>query len=369
MLGRGGGSLDKREPELKPEARMRELAVTYPYLDEALAKRASYYQALDSVGLGSYASKRSPMFSVLATLVTRDMLVTKTGDPLAARERYTGYSLMHGLCSVDVAAYDMWRGCKQVYRFDPGFGRLIAGQALDSSIPAEALARMPYPILFVECPMTLDDGEALGCWMYVDDDYFVGYDEHGAAKTERNLVCLRLGQDMKTYPLVISLELGTVAAAAEEAVSYESAADRVLFGSDGERDLGHTKTIVSEAINLALYICSEHADVEVSYVPKPPTANPKKAKRNRCSFATVRSVGYRTAASLSLSKNSGSGQEGKGDRSMAPHMRRAHWHHYWTGPLDGERSCIVKWMPPIPVNTESGDVIPTVHRRKDRLSG
>lgn len=355
--------MEKRAPELKPETRMKSLAESFPLLDEALARRSIYHQMLEDSGIGSYASKSSPMFSVLATLITRDMLMEKTGDPLAAQGLYTGYSIMHGLCSVDVATYDMWRSCKQVYRFEPEFGRLIAGQPLDSDLPSEVLARMPYPVLFVECPMTLDDGQALGCWMYVDDDYFIGMGDDGEARTERNLVCLRLGEDMRTYPLAISLELETVAAAAEEAVAYDSRADDAFYGGKGARDPRHAKKMVCEALNLAMYVCSEQADVEVSYVPKPPTKNPKKRKYNKGSLATVHDVGYRIAAALSQSGGDPHRGKGEGGWSTAPHMRRAHWHHYWTGPRDGERQCIVKWIPPVPVNMGKGDVVPTVHER------
>ena len=35
-----------------------------------------------------------------------------------------------------------------------------------------------------------------------------------------------------------------------------------------------------------------------------------------------------------------------------PHWRRAHWHTFWTGPLNGERIAQVKWLPPIAVGLD-----------------
>lgn len=32
-----------------------------------------------------------------------------------------------------------------------------------------------------------------------------------------------------------------------------------------------------------------------------------------------------------------------------PHIRRAHWHGYWSGPRDGARRYDLRWMPPIAV--------------------
>lgn len=46
--------------------------------------------------------------------------------------------------------------------------------------------------------------------------------------------------------------------------------------------------------------------------------------------------------------------------SPRPHVRRAHWHHFGTDPRDGERKLVVKWLPPIPVNYDPGDDLPTV---------
>ncbi|MCD8491987.1 MAG: hypothetical protein LRY51_08830, partial [Geovibrio sp.] len=43
---------------------------------------------------------------------------------------------------------------------------------------------------------------------------------------------------------------------------------------------------------------------------------------------------------------------GKKGKVKRPHLRRAHWHGYWTGPRDGEQSFILKWLPPVFVDSE-----------------
>ena len=35
--------------------------------------------------------------------------------------------------------------------------------------------------------------------------------------------------------------------------------------------------------------------------------------------------------------------------SPRPHIRRAHYHTFLTGPKDGERSRVVHWIPPLPI--------------------
>ena len=45
----------------------------------------------------------------------------------------------------------------------------------------------------------------------------------------------------------------------------------------------------------------------------------------------------------------------------APHVRRAHWHHYWTGArVSAERCLVLKWMPPVFVGGASADIV-TIH--------
>jgi hypothetical protein len=48
-------------------------------------------------------------------------------------------------------------------------------------------------------------------------------------------------------------------------------------------------------------------------------------------------------------------------RKFTPHTRRAHWHHYWTGPRGGKRTLILHWIPPLFI----GDTAPeeaVIHR-------
>ena len=61
----------------------------------------------------------------------------------------------------------------------------------------------------------------------------------------------------------------------------------------------------------------------------------------------------------------GSGK-GDGTRTVSPHVRRAHWQHYWTGKRKGRDDgrfgdeLVVRWVPPVFVNGD-GDAIEVVH--------
>jgi hypothetical protein len=45
-----------------------------------------------------------------------------------------------------------------------------------------------------------------------------------------------------------------------------------------------------------------------------------------------------------------------------PHIRRAHFHHYWTRPRTGNHGLVLKWLAPIPVKFHLGQILPTVRR-------
>jgi hypothetical protein len=43
------------------------------------------------------------------------------------------------------------------------------------------------------------------------------------------------------------------------------------------------------------------------------------------------------------------------------HVRKAHWHTYWTGPKKDPQTAKLKWLHPMVINDDGEDLIPTVH--------
>jgi len=110
--------------------------------------------------------------------------------------------------------------------------------------------------------------------------------------------------------------------------------------------------------NLCMYTAAINADINMVYKPtadKRALGNPKK----RRSSATVTEVGFRIGSSLreygrSVSRGDGSGA------TVRPHVRRAHWHRFWTGPMGGDRKLVTKWLHPCLVGV--GEVQTTLHK-------
>jgi hypothetical protein len=123
---------------------------------------------------------------------------------------------------------------------------------------------------------------------------------------------------------------------------------------------------------LLLYLVSEKPDVlpERGHGELRTTIvdNERRGIRNyQARRITTWEVGYRIGAKLrAFEVRRGKADDATGTgASMKPHVRKAHWHSFWTGPRDRhqERKMRVKWLPPIPVNVnDSDDLVPTMRK-------
>ena len=69
------------------------------------------------------------------------------------------------------------------------------------------------------------------------------------------------------------------------------------------------------------------------------------------------------AAALRRAYHAAEVQLGGTHSGPRPHVRRAHWHSFWTGKVGSEeRRLKPRWLPPIPVNLDDPDSIPAVIR-------
>lgn len=126
-------------------------------------------------------------------------------------------------------------------------------------------------------------------------------------------------------------------------------------------------------VSVLLYICSALSnDVRDAggSLRQPKRPKPKKVKGGSRIFPpdrpTIWETGYRMGKALVRARTrmtEESSRDGATHASPGPHIRRAHWHSYWTGLriYPEKRSLTVKWLPPIPVAVgEHGELIPTI---------
>ena len=106
-------------------------------------------------------------------------------------------------------------------------------------------------------------------------------------------------------------------------------------------------------VSLLLYLCSDAPEIDDSRVPG---TSPRKTKRGWSLFPAdkVRFWDVAAKAGESLRRMANAPVEEDGPEGLhvkvRTHLRRAHWHGFWTGPRNGERLFKYKWLPPIIVN-------------------
>ena len=119
--------------------------------------------------------------------------------------------------------------------------------------------------------------------------------------------------------------------------------------------------LLEHILGSLLYISSKEADVRTVYVPQK-----NQSRKSRQTDCTVHDVGFRIAPQLAEVRRvyelEAKGQDGgKTGRHVAPHVRRGHWHGYWTGPRENPTGLEIKWVAPTVVNASRGELEGTVH--------
>lgn len=266
-----------------------------------------------------------------------------------------------------LAALAAWRVSQGVYQIDSSVYQELIDTPLTGDIPCDVLYRLPQWCVYLETPTIQFDGFPLhGVFAHLE------YNPHHPNRPELRLV---LDHDHPDQRLKIaSIFLG--------AWSLRQAFDRSLMPlnaemgnayADGGQSMRKSMAdlfmpIMEPISSLLLYLCSLSAEYGDGS-SKPSNPQPKKTKDGLRLFPpnvpTKWLVGLRIgaalrgalAAEISSSKNE---TPSASNSSTKPHVRRAHWHGFWTGSQNGERRFDVRWLPPIPVNVIDFAELPTV---------
>lgn len=251
-----------------------------------------------------------------------------------------------------VAALAAWRMTKTVYRFDPAFYIQLIETKINK-VPVEMLYRLPQWCVYVETP-----------WIEIPGMQLAGFYAHLEHDVKTFRTELRLLLDVEGdrsgligVPLHLTADtIGGMFEAMCEEATRQSGYNFRRFGVSIETVVSGLQPIIS----LILYLCSDEPDYGDSQAPRNP--RPKKTKGGvriiPAASPTVREVGVRFGEALRKAYNGKQmprlGQSER--RSPSTHVRDAHWHTFWTGPRDGEKKARVKWLPPILVNPDGGEL-------------
>lgn len=249
-----------------------------------------------------------------------------------------------------LAALGAWRATQGIYRFDPEIFSSLVATPLAGDLPTDVLLRLPEWCVYVETP-GLD---------YFGDpqEGFFAHLEHDANTGRAELrLLLDLSEDL--VPLVLHLGNWTIREAvsrmADEAM-VQGAAHGIAVDAPGEA-LPQMTEAATSLVSLVLYLCSDAPEILSRKYPDSRPGNPSPVKTKKGWRLFPPSAPRVWDVGQELGEKIRQGKEEQGDRTRPgqperqgprPHIRRAHWHGFWTGPK-GDKRFDVRWLAPIPV--------------------
>jgi hypothetical protein len=236
----------------------------------------------------------------------------------------------------------------------------------------EALHQIPEWCVYIETPARRlsSTGEPIdGFFAHLD---YVNKGEHH----------LRLGLDiagsaLKIIPLTLRGSLPE--ALADMEADYRAYREKYSPINEETDRIAHEMQYgaadLAPLISLVLYLCSTNAEMcqrdTGRLRPSKPTLT--KTKDGMRMFPAEKpaawDVGFRLGAAIRHAREQEQRKPGDGTHaSPRAHIRRAHWHSFWTGPkakvgmLAPDRKLVLKWLPPMAVNVEDElETVPTIH--------
>jgi hypothetical protein len=271
-----------------------------------------------------------------------------------------------------IGALAAWRVTQGVYRFDQEVYRSVIDTPVTGDLPHDVLFGLPEWCVYVETPGLEFLGQPLaGFFAYLE------YDVHDGRKELRLVLDHTRPEDERPRLMSQVIHLGpwSLLEAVERAMQEAERVSRDMFVSTTPFPPGVAEYIQNNympLVSLLLYICSANGEIGDGQ-RRPARPRPKKTKKGQRLFpplkVSVWDVGVRMGAALRREKDAAyreyreteTGDE-KRRASPRPHVRRAHWHGYWTGPRGGDRKFVLKWMPPILVGGDDNDDKPVTIR-------
>jgi hypothetical protein len=274
-----------------------------------------------------------------------------------------------------VGALTAWRVTQGIYVVDPQVFDALWETPLTGELPHQLLHHLPEWCVYIACPqprLVLSTSHALhGFYVHLEWDVETHEEELRFlldTTTTLGPTLIPLAIHLGEWDLQVACQrsLGLAIANLQRQGDAQQAATLQAI----EREATTLMREVTEPLtSLTLYLCSVAADVRDSRgTDKRPTRpQPVKTKQGTRLFGasqpTTWEVGYRLGSALRLAAQTQVAERppapGEGVQRRA-HIRRAHWHLYWTG--RGRLVPKVHWLHPILVAAERGAVVPTIHQ-------
>lgn len=251
-----------------------------------------------------------------------------------------------------------WCKFKKIYSMNSTFARYLA-ETEDAPISVNIIRRLP----FRSFALTFDD-----------DKKIIDLFPQVFSSVECLLVTVGIEAETDVY---ISIALVGTSARGKRIVAtgitsmkdgdcYETAlrdGDKILYTGSLEGARMEWRPVYRLALNACQYFCASNAevrDVKISKNKKPKVTVNGKEKPVAVSMSEVGfRIGKRFEAMYAQREEPEQRSDERSWTPKRPHVRRAHWHHYWTGP--GRTVLELRWLEPVFVMGDSDRVDAVVH--------
>lgn len=239
-----------------------------------------------------------------------------------------------------------WAIYKTVYRFDPDFYSILIDTENNITFHQDSLKHIPVQYFFIPDP----SGKDCGSFITVDFD---GSDTVVACRK------VQYNSDHETasgYVSIILHDGDNIQEVIQKNLKKFRERNTATLTLSDEDLLNYAHNVLIPPIQIAYYLSAKNAEVREVKTKK---SKRPKLKDGRPLNLRQWDVGYRIGNQF-REVHPHSQSSGTGTRPR-PHIRRAHWHHFWCGPNKSELE--LKWLAPMFINTteNSNDVVSTEH--------
>lgn len=239
-----------------------------------------------------------------------------------------------------IGAVAAWRASQGVYRIHPDILREIRSTPIQD-VPIEWLYQLPEWCVWID----LDDG---GVFAHLEHDANTGRPE---------LRYWVVPADRHGYPVIVHLDRPTIADGIAAAMA-EAQRQAVLAWAAAEtvssEQMEGIAAMAEELTALVVYLIGAVRDGDCQDARRGP-AHPLRSIRTP-NHPTTWEIGWKQGHAFAQAL--AAADQGGSHSGPRPHVRRAHWHSFWSGRDEGLKLSI-RWLPPIFVG--SGEIIPTIH--------
>lgn len=272
-----------------------------------------------------------------------------------------------------------WSESMAVYRFDEEFAKELNQTVGTETISIDTLLHMPFKSVCLQ----VGSEEYL---VFLDQDFSTGIYILEMVQLKDNpmvrLDSARLFLASNSMQTCVNRTVEELCRPLDE-LQHDARFTSVTV-DDVRKSIESKRSLMTGIIQMLLYIQSENADVVIDSesdtaiaVTKKPNATTRKQCPKKVSPVVV-NAGYRIGAEIRkvrrhyVSVSTGeSTQKVKSASAVADqvvhgspksiHVRRAHWHHFWTGSR-GYRQLKLRWVAPMVINSGRGELLPTLHK-------